>query len=83
MSPRRLARFIMQNATESIAAAAALVTMLFVPPDAEYASYFDLNTLACLFAFLAVIRALRNAGFFETIAKAVRASRRCAGWAAR
>lgn len=71
MSPRRLARFIMQNATASIAAAAALVTMLFVPPDAEYASYFDLNTLACLFAFLAVIRALRNAGFFETIAKAV------------
>ena len=71
MSPRRLARFIMQNATASIAAAAALVTMLFVPPDAKYASYFDLNTLACLFAFLAVIRALRNAGFFETIAKAV------------
>lgn len=71
MSPRRLARFIMQNATASIAAAAALVTILFVPPDAKYASYFDLNTLAYLFAFLAVIRALRNAGFFETIAKAV------------
>lgn len=71
MSPRRLARFIMQNATASIAAVAALATMLFVPPDAEYAEYFDVNTLACLFAFLAVIRALRNAGFFETIAKAV------------
>ena len=45
--------------------------MLFVPPDAAYLGYFDLNTLACLFALLAVIRALRNAGFFETIARAV------------
>lgn len=71
MALRRLARIIRQNATASIAAAAALVTMLFVPPDAAYLGYFDLNTLACLFALLAVIRALRNAGFFETIARAV------------
>lgn len=71
MALRRLARIIRQNATASIAAAAALVTMLFVPPDAVYLGYFDLNTLACLFALLAVIRALRNAGFFETIAHAV------------
>lgn len=71
MALRRLARIIRQNATASIAAVAALVTMLFVPPDAAYLGYFDLNTLACLFALLAVIRALRNAGFFETIAHAV------------
>lgn len=71
MALRRLARIIRQNATASIAATAALVTMLFVPPDAAYLGYFDLNTLACLFALLAVIRALRNAGFFETIAHAV------------
>lgn len=71
MALRRLARIIRQNATASIAALAALVTMLFVPPDAAYLGYFDLNTLACLFALLAVIRALRNAGFFETVAQAV------------
>ena len=71
MALRRLARIIRQNATASIAAAAALVTMLFAPPDAAYLGYFDLNTLACLFALLAVIRALRNAGFFETVAHAV------------
>ena len=71
MALRRLARIIRQNATASIAAAAALVTILFVPPDAAYLGYFDLNTLACLFALLAVIRALRNAGFFETVAHAV------------
>ena len=71
MALRRFARIIRQNATASIAALAALVTMLFVPPDAAYLGYFDLNTLACLFALLAVIRALRNAGFFETVAQAV------------
>ena len=71
MALRRLARLIRQNATASISALAALVTMLFVPPDAAYLGYFDLNTLACLFALLAVIRALRNAGFFETVAQAV------------
>ena len=71
MALRRLARIIRQNATASISALAALVTMLFVPPDAAYLGYFDLNTLACLFALLAVIRALRNAGFFETVAQAV------------
>ena len=71
MALRRLARIIRQNATASIAALTALVTMLFVPPDAAYLGYLDLNTLACLFALLAVIRALRNAGFFETVAQAV------------
>lgn len=71
MALRRIAYLIRQNATASIAAVAALVTMCFVPPDAAYLGYFDLNTLACLFALLAVIRALRNIGFFEVIAKAV------------
>lgn len=68
---RRLARIIRQNATAAIAAAAALITMLVVPPDEAYLGYFDVGTLACLFALLAVIRALRNAGFFESIARAV------------
>lgn len=71
MALRRLARTIRQNATAAIAAAAALITMLVVPPDAAYLGYFDVGTLACLFALLAVIRALRNAGFFESIARAV------------
>lgn len=71
MALRRLARIIRQNATAAIAAAAALITMLVVPPDAAYLGYFDVGTLACLFALLAVIRALRNAGFFESIARAV------------
>lgn len=71
MALRCIVRFIRQNTTASIAAVAALATMFFVPPDALYLDYFDINTLACLFALLAVIRALRNIGFFEAIAKTV------------
>lgn len=67
---RRAAGFAQRNATACIAAAAALATMAFVPPDAAYLGYFDVNTLACLFALLAVIRALRNVGLFEVVARA-------------
>ena len=35
-----------------VAIVAAAVTCFFVPPDADYAGYFDLNTLSCLFCTL-------------------------------
>lgn len=61
-------RFIGKNTVLCIAAAAALITAFFVPPDAEYLHYFDLKTLTCLFCTLACICALRNIRFFVTIA---------------
>ena len=51
-----------------VALAAAGITCIFVPPDAEYAGYFDLRTLACLFRTLAVVAALRNIRFFVWLA---------------
>ena len=66
---RRIGIFISRNGIACIAALAALVTMALVPPDAAYLGYFDLNTLACLFSLLAVVRALRNIGFFDAVAK--------------
>ena len=54
-----------------VAAVAALVSMLFVPPDGDYLGYFDWETLGCLFCVLAVARALRRIGAFERAAKAV------------
>jgi type I restriction enzyme S subunit len=47
-----------------IALLAAAVTMLIVPPDAQYLDYFDFKTLACLFCTLAVVCALKNVNFF-------------------
>ena len=48
-----------------VAIVAAAVTCFFVPPDADYAGYFDLNTLSCLFCTLAVVNALKQRHFFE------------------
>ncbi len=54
-----------------IAALAALITSIIVPPDREYLGYFDFKTLTCLFCVLAVVCALRNIRFFYTMAKAI------------
>ena len=66
---QRVLAFVGRNGVVCIAAAAALATMALVPPDAEYLGYFNVNTLACLFCLLAVVRALRNAGFFDAVAR--------------
>ena len=51
-----------------VALAAAAVTCFFVTPDADYADYFDLDTLSCLFCTLAVVSALKERRFFEWLA---------------
>ena len=54
-----------------IALAAAVVTSVIVPPDAEYLTYFDFKTLTCLFCVLAVVCALKNMRFFYMLAHKV------------
>ena len=63
--------FIKKNTVLCIAALAALITSLIVPPDTKYLEYFDFKTLTCLFCTLAVINALRNIRFFYTIAQKI------------
>ncbi len=67
----RITKFAKQNAVMLIAALAATITMIIVPPDGEYLTYFDWKTLTCLFCVLAVVCALRNIRFFYTLAKAI------------
>ncbi|MBE6903120.1 MAG: citrate transporter [Ruminococcaceae bacterium] len=62
-------KFIKSNFVFLISALAALVTSFFVTPDAQYLSYFDWKTLACLFLTLAVVCALRNIKFFTILAR--------------
>ena len=66
--PGKLAQFLRENTVFIIALLAAVVTAFFVPPDAQYLSYFDWKTLSCLFCTLAVICALRNIHFFTVVA---------------
>ena len=63
-----IARFIRKNVVLCVALTAALLSMVAVPPDAEYLSYFDLKTLTCLFCVLAVVCALKNINFFYILA---------------
>ncbi|MBE6609112.1 MAG: citrate transporter [Ruminococcaceae bacterium] len=63
--------FLKKNAVLCIAFAAALITSIIVPPDSKYLDYFDLNTLSCLFATLAVICALKNIRFFSILAEKI------------
>ena len=68
---QRLKSFVKTNVVMLIAALAAAVTSVIIPPDKEYIGYFDFKTLACLFSVLAVVSALRNIRFFYTLAKAI------------
>ena len=66
-----LISFLRQNTVFCIALAAAGITSVLVPPDAEYLSYFDFKTLTCLFCVLAVVCALRNIRFFTCLARGI------------
>ena len=63
--------FIKKNVVLCVAAFAAFITCFFIPPSAEYLSYFDYRTLACLFITLAVVCALRQIRFFAILARRI------------
>lgn len=50
-----------------IAAGAALISMLFVPPSAGYAEYFDWQVLALLFSLMAVVAGFQKSGVFDRV----------------
>lgn len=64
-------KFIKKNAVLCLACVAAVTTMFFVPPDAEYKGYFDFSALGCLFGTLLVVEALSNIRFFEILARKI------------
>lgn len=63
--------FLKRNVVLCIAASAALITMLFIPLDSQYLSYFDYKTLACLFCVLAVVCAFKDIDFFYILAQRI------------
>ena len=68
---KKLLGFASKNAVAIIAFALACITACIVPPDGEYIGYFDFKTLACLFATLAVVGALKNIRFFSVMAQKI------------
>ena len=62
---------IRKNIVLTVAIVLAIVTSCIVPPDAQYADYFDWKTLTCLFCTLAVVCALKNIKFFTILARKI------------
>lgn len=61
--------FVKREAVLCIAVLLALVSMFFVPPDAEYAGYIDLRTLGILFCLMTVVAGLKGLGVFSVLAQ--------------
>ena len=62
ISLARLFSLMKREAVLSAAAALALLSMLWVPPDGAYLSYVDWRTMAQLFCLMAVMAGLRELG---------------------
>ena len=61
-------RFIKSEAVLCIAVLLAIISLFFVPPDEEYLGYIDYDTLALLFALMAVMKGFQSAGLFSYLA---------------
>ena len=65
----KLETWIKNNVITTIAIILAIITCFFVPIDREYLSYFDYNTLICLFCMLAVVAGLKSTNIFELVSR--------------
>lgn len=62
-------RFIKREPVLCAAALAALLSMCFVPPSAEYLSYLDFRVLSILFSLMAVVEGAAGLGLFRLLAQ--------------
>ncbi len=61
--------FARKEVVLSVAIIAAIITIFFVPFDAEYLNYFEYKTLIALFCMLAVVAGLKNTSVFEFVSR--------------
>ena len=66
---RRLLRRARNEAVLCASFAAALLSALFVPPDATYLTYIDLRVLCLLFALMAVVQGVSRCGLFDVLSQ--------------
>ena len=63
--------FLRKEPVLTIAGAAAVFSMLFVPPSAAYLAYIDLRVLCLLFCLMAVVVGLQSCGLFDLLSRKV------------
>lgn len=67
----KIIKFVKNEIVLSIATILAISTCFFVPIDKEYLTYFDYNTLICLFCMLSVVAGLKSTNIFEVISRRI------------
>ena len=76
----KLKRFLKQETVLSVAAVLAVLSMFFVPPDADYLGYIDLRALAILFSLMTIMAGLRRQGVFDRMGRALLAPAAPCSW---
>ncbi len=69
MSLKRPWEIIKAEAVLILAALAAIVSMLFVPPDVQYLEYVDPKVLSLLLSLMTVVAGFQDAGLFDALAQ--------------
>lgn len=64
-------RFVRREAVLCISLAAALISMIFIPPDEGYLGYVDWSTLGILFCLMAVVKGFDSTGAFSRLSGAL------------
>ena len=67
----KIKKLIKDNPITFIIVILALITCIFVPPDKEYISYFDIKTLSSLYCILVVVECLKDSYFFQYLSKKI------------
>lgn len=65
----RALAWVRGEAVLCIAAICAIASMIVVPPDSGYGSYFDTRVLILLFCLMATVAGLKQAGLFDVLAR--------------
>lgn len=65
----RVVNFVKKEAVFCIAALLAVLSMIFVPPDSNYAEYIDYRTIGLLFALMAVVAGFSKMGLMRRLAE--------------
>ena len=69
-------RFFKQEPVFVIAAVCAVVSMLWVPPSAQYLEYIDLRVLELLFCLMAAVAGMQQEGTFLVLSQRMLAGRK-------
>lgn len=64
---RKIVQFLKKETVLTIAWIAAVVSMFFVPPGAEYVGYIDFRSLGILWSLMVIMEGLKKIGLFRYV----------------